>query len=126
MTETNVDLVRRGFEALSRGDFDLVADMLDPDVTWHGGDPSAVGACRGREQALAFMRGALSRIGDLEVIDVVGAGDEVAVIMGPPASAGGRVWTAANVTRLRGGKIVEIVNYPSPDDALAAAGRGRT
>jgi ketosteroid isomerase-like protein len=126
MAETNADLVRRGFEALLRGDFDLVAGLLDPDVTWHGGDPSAAGACRGREQVLAFMRSALGRIGDVEVIDVVGAGDEVVVIMGPPASAGGRAWTVANVTTFRDGKVVEIVHHPSPDDALAAAGLDRT
>lgn len=126
MAETNADLVRRGFEALSRGDFDLVAGLLDPDVTWHGGDASAAGACRGREQVLAFMTSALGRIGDVEVIDVVGAGDRVAVIMGPPASSGERAWTAANVTSIRNGKVVEIVHHPSPDDALAAARLDRT
>jgi ketosteroid isomerase-like protein len=55
VAETNVDLARRGFEAVLRGDFDLVSDLLAPDVRWHGGDPSAPGAWRGREQALAFI-----------------------------------------------------------------------
>jgi ketosteroid isomerase-like protein len=122
MGETNVELARRGFEAVLRGDLDLVSDLLDPDVKWHGGDPSAPGACRNREQALAFMRRARDRLGEVEVVDVLGAGDKVVVVMGPPAPDGDRAWTAANLTTFRDGKVVEIVHYPSPDDAVAAAG----
>jgi ketosteroid isomerase-like protein len=51
MGETNVELARRGFEAVLRGDLDLVGDLLDRDVKWHGGDPNAPGACRNRASA---------------------------------------------------------------------------
>ena len=122
MVETNVDLARRGFEAVLRGDLDLVGELLDPDVKWHGGDPSAPGACRNRRQALAFIQRARDRRGDVHVIDVVGAGDKVVVIIGSPAPGGGQAWTAANLTTFRDGKVVEMVHYPDPDDALAAAG----
>lgn len=54
MTASNVELARRGFEAVLNGDLDAVGDFLDPDVTWHGGDASADGACHGREEALEF------------------------------------------------------------------------
>jgi ketosteroid isomerase-like protein len=121
MAETNVEVAQRGFEAVLRGDFDLVSGLLDRDVKWHGGDPGAPGACHGREQALAFMRRARDRLGELEVVDVVGAGDKVVVIMGPPAPDGGRAWTVANLTTFRDGKVVDMVHYPDPDDALAAA-----
>jgi ketosteroid isomerase-like protein len=120
--ETNGELARRGFEAVLRGDFELVGRLLDPHVKWHGGDPSALGACRNREQALAFMRAARGRVGDIEVIDVVAAGDKVVVIMGPPTADGERAWTVANLTTFRDGKVIEIVHYPDPHDALAAAG----
>ena len=56
MAETNVDLAGRGFEAVLRGDLDLVGELLDPDVKWHGDDPSAPGACGNRRQALAFIQ----------------------------------------------------------------------
>jgi hypothetical protein len=56
MAESNVERVRRGHEAALRGDLDVIADMLDPAVRWHGGDPHAEGACRNKEQALQFMR----------------------------------------------------------------------
>jgi hypothetical protein len=56
MTESNVELARRGFEAALSGDLDAIREFLDPEVKWHGGDPSAAGACHNREQALESMR----------------------------------------------------------------------
>jgi hypothetical protein len=59
--------------------------MLDPDVRWHGGNPSAAGACHNRTEALQFMRDGFARGGVGELIDVVGVGDKVVAIMRPPA-----------------------------------------
>jgi ketosteroid isomerase-like protein len=39
-----VEIARRGFEAVMRGDLDVIGELLDPEVKWHGGDPSAKGA----------------------------------------------------------------------------------
>jgi ketosteroid isomerase-like protein len=122
MAETNVQLARRGFEAALRGDLDLIGDLLDPEVKWHGGDPSALGACRNREQALGFIRNGLAHLRDAELVDVVGAGDKVVVIM-RPTPTGGRV---ANLTTFRDGKVVEMVHYPNPDEALAAASSAKS
>ena len=104
-----------------RGDLDLVGDLLDRDVKWHGGDPNAPGACRNRRQALAFIGRARERLEDVQVIDVVGAGDKVVVVMGAARPDGEPAWTAANLTTFRDGRVVEIVHYPDPDEALAAA-----
>jgi ketosteroid isomerase-like protein len=122
MTESNVEIARRGFEAALHGDLDAVREFLDPDVEWHGGDPSAAGACHYRDQALAFMRQALSRRRIGELVDVVGAGDRVVVIMRPPSEGGEPAALSANVTTFRDGKAIEMVHYPNPADALAAAG----
>jgi ketosteroid isomerase-like protein len=75
VTETNVELARRGYEAALRGDLDAIRALLDADVKWHGGDLSAPGACHNRDQALEFMRQARHRRGVGELVDVVGAGD---------------------------------------------------
>ena len=115
MAETNVERARRGYEAVLRGDLDVIAEMLAPDVRWHGGDPDAEGACRNRGEALQFMRRA--RGVQAELVDVVDAGDQVVVVL----DAGGR--RVANLTTFRDGKVVEMVHYPDPDDALRAAGR---
>lgn len=120
MAESNVELARRGFDAALRGDFDAIAELLDPEVKWHGGDPSA--GCLNREQALGFMRESKAiRNGRVELVDVVGAGDKVAVIMRPPSRGDEPAATVANLATFRDGRVVEMVHYPSPDDAVAAA-----
>ncbi len=93
-----MELARRGYEAALRGDLDAVR-FLDPAVKWHGGDPSDPTACHNREQALAAIRQAFAR---------QGIGEQA-----PPV---------ANLTTFRDGRAVEMVHYPDPEDALAAAG----
>ena len=117
MSERNVELARQGYEAVLRGDLDVIADLLAEDVRWHGGDPNAVGSCRNRNEALEVMRQASGRIGEL--VDVVGAGDKVVVIMRPVGAGSEPI---ANLTTFRDGKVVEMVHYPDPAAALSDAG----
>jgi ketosteroid isomerase-like protein len=117
VTETNLVLARRGYEAALRGDLNAIGELLDPDVKWHGGDRSAPGACHNREQALEFMRQARSRRRVGELIDVIDAGDKVVVIMRPPSGAGEQAALSANLTTFRDGKVIEMVHYanwPAP------------
>jgi len=108
--------------AALHGDLDAIRALLDSDVKWHGGGPSAPGACRNRDEALEFMRQARSRRGGGELVDVVGAGDKVLVIMRPAAGEGEQAELSASLTTFRDGKVVEMVHFPKPEDALAAAG----
>jgi ketosteroid isomerase-like protein len=119
---TNAELARRGWEAALRGDLDVVAEMLDPDVKWHGGDPAGSGACKNRDQAVTFMgRGPVGRPLP-ELVEVRGAGDKVVVILRRRATEGGQAELVANLTTFRNGKVVEMVHYEDPAGALAAAG----
>ena len=120
MAESNVETARRGFAALLSGDFDAVTEFLDPDVKWHGGDPDADGACQGREEALEVIRQAYEQGFSADIVSVIGVGDRVVVVMRQAGS--GR--TVANLARFRDGRAVEVVHYPDPDDAFAAAGLG--
>ena len=122
MSESNVDLARRGYEAVVRGDLEAVRELLDPDVKWHGGDPTAEYACRNREQAIAFMRQARTRAAMGEPVELIDAGEKVVVIMRRTADDGQSTELVANLTPFRDGKVVEMVHYPNPDDARAAAG----
>jgi ketosteroid isomerase-like protein len=122
MSETNVELARRGYEAAVRGDLDTLRELLDPDVKWHGGDPTAREACHNRDQALQFMRGARARRPLGELVDVRDAGDKVVVIMRPPADRDEPARLVANLSTFRDGKVIEMVHYPNAEDALAAAG----
>ena len=123
MSLTNVQLARQAYEAVARGDLHGLRAFLDPDVKWHGGDPSAAGSCHTREQALQYVRDARLRRSVGELVEVVDAGgDKVVVILRPASGTGTRVGLTANVTTFRDGKAIEIVHYPNPDDALSAAG----
>jgi ketosteroid isomerase-like protein len=118
MSQSNVEIARRGFEAVMRGDLDAIGELLDPEVKWHGGDPSAEGACGNREEALAFMSSARSRNPMGELVDVIDAGDRVVALIRPARDAELR----ANLTTFRDGKVIEMIAYANPEDALTAAG----
>jgi ketosteroid isomerase-like protein len=122
VSETNLELARRGYEAMSRGDIEALRDLLDPEVKWHGGDADANGACHNRDEALAFMREARRRRPLAELVELVDAGEKVVVIVRPRSGSAGEAELSANVTTFRDGKVVEMVHYPDPADALAAAG----
>jgi ketosteroid isomerase-like protein len=117
VSAANVDLARQGFAAAMTGDFETIGELLDPEVKWHGGDPSADGACQNRGQALEFMRRA-RRIRPLgELVDVVDAGERVVVVIRPDGKESEPV---ANVSTFRHGRVVEMVHYPDVEQALAA------
>jgi ketosteroid isomerase-like protein len=121
LTESNLELARRGYEAVRRGDFDTVREFLDPDVKWHAGDPAAEFACQNRKQALEWMRGARTRGPIGELVELIDAGEKVVVIMRRTGDDG-KPELIANLTTFRDGKAIEMVHYPNPDDARAAAG----
>ncbi|HUY59606.1 MAG TPA: nuclear transport factor 2 family protein [Solirubrobacteraceae bacterium] len=123
MTDSYAELARRGFDAVAHGDFDTIAELLDPDVKWHGGDPAE--GCQNREQALRWMRSApRRRQGPLpELIDVVSAGERVVVIMQPaPTAEDPAPQRTGNLATFRDGKVIEMVHYDDAADALAALG----
>lgn len=121
MSESNVELARRGWEAALRGDLETLGELLDPDVKWHAGDPSAAFACRNRAEALEFMRTGRIRQSRPELVDVIGAGDKVVVITRRQSQDGDPVLNA-NLTTFRDGKAVEMVHYADANQARAAAG----
>jgi ketosteroid isomerase-like protein len=118
----NVTLARRGFEAVARGELDVIADLLAPDVTWHGGDPSSDDGCHNRGEALAFMRRAMKRGAVGRLLRVIDAGDRVIVVLQPPAAGGVTPPPRANLTTFRKGKVTEMIAYDTPEAAYAAAG----
>lgn len=119
MSQELVDLARRGYEAVRRGEVDAISEFLDPDVKWHGGDPAS--GCQNRKQALEWMRGARERGPIGELVELIDAGDKVVVIMRRTGDDG-RPELVANLTTFRDGKAIEMVHYPDPDAARAAAG----
>lgn len=121
MSEGNVELVRRGYAAIVAGDLEAVGELMAPDIKWHAGDPDAEYACHNRREALAFMRSRQTPRRAGRLLEVIDAGDRVVVIMQPPDEDGVTPPPRANVTTVRDGRIVEMVGFESPEDALAYA-----
>ena len=57
MAEANVEALRRGYEALNRGDLSVVLELLHPEIEWHEPEPSPeAGTHSGRDSFERFFR----------------------------------------------------------------------
>jgi len=118
--ESNVQIARRGFQALERGEIDALAEILDPDVKWHGSEGLTADACHDRDQVLRFIAQARRRGAVGELVEVIDAGEQVVVVMRPPAPEGvTHRPLRANLTTFREGKVVRMVAYQTPEEAFA-------
>ena len=125
MAASDVELLRTAWEAFARGNIDAVMQVLDPHVRWHGaGDDEHNDGCRNRDEALAFIRQALTDGVTAEAFDFRDAGDRVVILLQThqPHTWGEQPGPHGEVVTVRDGKVVEIVVYPTVDEALAAAG----
>ncbi|MGH9920396.1 MAG: hypothetical protein ACRD6W_16200 [Nitrososphaerales archaeon] len=57
-----------------------------------------------------------------QLVDVRGGGDKVVVILRRAASENRQPSLVANLTTFRDGKVVEMVHYDDPEEAMVAAG----
>jgi len=127
MAQRDIDLLRGAWDAYERGDIDAATAALHPQVRWHAaGDPDGEGGCRNREQAAAFLRRALADGLTAELLDVRDAGDRLVAVVHTHAPA---EWERSpdphgELVTVRDGKIVEMLVYPTVQEALAAAGCG--
>ncbi len=131
MSQENVELVRKGFEALNRGDRATMARLLAPDVEWHSvaGPIVGVRTIRGREAMLGFWQEILESIEGFraspeEVTDL--GGDRVLVVAryeGRGRASGAEVdQRIATIYEVRDGMAAIVRDYESRPEALEAAG----
>src|ERR1017187_7165135 len=130
MSQANVEMIKRGYEAWNRGDLDAVLENFDPNVEWWDrGDWLDVKVRRGHDG----LRGGWAEIAEafsefrMEPKEFIDAGDYVVV---PIHRVGtGRVSGAlieedeVHVFRMREGKTVELCEYHEKKEALKAVGR---
>lgn len=118
MSANDVEVVRQAWAAVRRGDLTAVGSLLAADVRWHGvGDEE--GGCHDREEALAFIGGALAEGVTAEALEIRDAGDHVVVVVRTrqPPDRGDQPEPHEEQVRLRHGRISEIVVFPSAGDA---------
>jgi len=129
MTASNVELVRWAWDAFAGGDVEAAADCLDPQVRWYGVDAEGPEhGCHNREEALAFIRGALADGVSAEALEFREAGDRVVVVVQThqPPEWGQRPEPHGELVTVRDGRVAEIVVYPTVEEAATAAGLART
>jgi ketosteroid isomerase-like protein len=138
MSEENVEIVRRVFEAFSRGGPAAVISggFLSDEVVFDGtrAEVPGVGVYRGTDEVKAFFEEDWFSAFPFEDWEIhmeepIDHGDQVIVTsrqQGRGASSGaggeGTVLALGNIFTLRRGEIVRIQIFRRPEEALAAAG----
>ena len=122
--EQEIDLIRRGYEAYNRGDFDAVKELLHPEIVFNRVAEIET-PLEGREAVRALMEpDVLSRqenevhsieaVGDCALVEATfhgrGAGSGIEM-----AQRGFHLW------RFRDGEAIEFSYFLDRDEALAAA-----
>lgn len=129
MSEENMEVVRRGYEALAAGDFHVVLDLLDPGAEIRSARQSPDGGISIGHDGLLANFGRLEEAFEdprFEVEELVDAGAQVMAIVRMRARGRGSglevEQTLAHVWTLRGGKGVALDIYLDRREALQAIG----
>jgi uncharacterized protein len=130
MSQENVEMVRRAYEAYSRGDIDGAVSDFAPDCryTAAGLIPDRTGVFHGPEGYKEFIGWVRSEFDDVqaEVDELVDAGDTVVVgatLRGRGRQSGARAkFTFWQVWTMQNGKFARGQGFASPAEALEAAG----
>jgi ketosteroid isomerase-like protein len=130
MSEQNVEMVRRAFEAFNRGNTDAVVADMAPDVEYvaTGTIPGFGGVFRGAEEYKRFIGWVSDEFDDarVEPNEFIDAGDQVVAsltISGRGRQSGVETsWNIWQVWTLQEGKLVRGQGFTSREEALEAAG----
>ena len=131
MSEENLELVRRAFDALNRRDVEGFLADTDPDVVadWSRAKGLERGTFHGREEVAGFLRSWWDAFDESVIVvdELIDAGEQVVSAFhgrqrgrGSGAVVEGRgsvlVWT------FRDGRVASAALYQDRDEALAAVG----
>ena len=130
MSNENVELIRRAYEAYSRGDVATMLDFVDPDLEWTYLDPSIEDpepqVCHGRHELETALERQAEHGLKAELEEVAGRGDRVMVVVRTPGVDAFRVGKAGDrnyaVFTVREGRIVALRDCRDREEAMAAIG----
>ncbi len=133
MSQENVEVVRRLFDAIGRADSETVLALYDSDCEWDTTRtplPRLIGGgtFKGHDALRSFFR---ERADAYQIIEdrleeLIDAGEDVisvVTVQGTGRTTGIEVETRmAGVWTIRDSKIVRVIWFPTRDEALEAAG----
>ena len=135
MSEENVEIVRRLFEifqgGVKRGDFvaGFDAELVSEDLEWIAVPGVGLGTYRGREGFIEFMRVWTDNFEDwwIEMDELIDASDDrvVAIYRQTAIGKASRVpveFHQGSIHELQDGRVVRVRHFPTPAEALEAAG----
>ena len=127
MSSENVDLVRRGYAAFSRGDIAATLDLIDEDIVITGQITPDGRPEQGREGLLSNVRRVAEAFRELsyEPLDLIDLEERVLARIRVSGIGREGIRTELNfgqVWTIEGGRAVRVENYTSWDDAVKAAG----
>ena len=128
MSQENVEIVRRVYDAGNRNDWDAAFRDAHPEfeATFQRG-PNA-GTHRGRErvQAVLLDQRAAVDVWIMEPLELRESGEHVVAIvrsrLRPKGSSAEFEFRNGHIWTIRDGTILSLVGFPSPEEALEAAG----
>ena len=129
MPDDNVTIVRQLFAAWQANDDEAGRALLHPDIEWHpAADEPETGTLHGIAAVESLLDQWVEAFDALRVEprEFISAGDRVVV----PLRVSGRLRGSdsevaieeTHVYRIRGGKVAEVWDFRTTDEALAAAG----
>jgi uncharacterized protein len=128
MSEENVEIVRRVYDAYLSGDFEAALAMIDPEVEWDGSIRPEGKVYRGHDgivEALRTWTGTWEAF-RLEVEEIIDAGDHVIAVEQQSGRGKGSGLPLRqqnfSIFALREGRITRVVFARTRDEALEAAG----
>jgi hypothetical protein len=131
MSQENVEVVRRLYEAYAAHDFQTALDLIAPDIEWDLSMRPDGKVYRGREGAIEAVRtwtGTWEAF-SFELEELIDAGDQVVVIDRQSGRGKGSGMpleeSFAVVYTVEAGKVTRAVWFTNREDALAASGLER-
>jgi ketosteroid isomerase-like protein len=130
MSQENVEVVRRAFQAFADQDLDGALADFTEDVEWRliGGFADLMGSeFRGPDEVRSFMLELGENLGWGTTAESIRAAGERVVVIVRTAGVGGASgasasWRWGQVYAFRNGRVSAVDNYFEARDALAAAG----
>jgi ketosteroid isomerase-like protein len=130
MSDQNVELIRRAYDAYARGDLATMLEVVDPDLEWTYLDPSLEDpqpqVCHGRHELEAALARQARQGLRAQLEEAVGHGDRVMVVVRTLGVDAYRVRQADDrnydVFTVRDGRVVALRACRDRQEALRLTG----